>query len=128
MKTIIKQQIIIIVLFFLIVFQSCATYYKNSFPQALEKVSNKDRAVEILTTKGEKLKYRNIVVSNDEYYGITKKKTSTDTIPINISTIKEMKIKNSTVLNILEFIGKVMIAGIVLYVWVDSGFDFNYEN
>lgn len=128
MKTLIKQQIII-VLSFLILFQSCATYYKNSFPQALEKVSHKNKEVEIVTTKGEKLKYQNIIVYNsNSYYGITKTKTSIDTIPIHITTIKELKLKNRTVLNILEFIGIVALIGVALVVWVDSGFDFEYDD
>jgi hypothetical protein len=124
-----KSQIKCITIAVLLLFQSCATYYKNSFPQALEKVSNKDKAVEILTIKGEKMKYKKIIIyNNNSYYGITKNNLSNDTIPINITTIKELKLKNRTVLNILEYIGIAALLGVVLVVWVDSGFDFKYDD
>ena len=112
----------------LLLFQSCATNYTNSFSQALYIASNKHKAIEISTTKREKLKFQSVVVSDDSFYGIKKNSLPTDFVPINIASIKAVKLKDRTALNVLEWVGIYVLTLTLVVAWIASGFDWNFDD
>ncbi len=75
------------------------------------------------------MKYKNIIVYNSTSYNwITKSKVSNDTIPINIITIKELKLKNNRVINVLTMIIAVVLLGGMLVVGVINEFDNEFDD
>ena len=86
----------------LILFQSCITIYKSR-STSLEEAVKLGANTKIIYNNGKKEKYKNIVLLNQEYYGL-KRNGKTNQFPLNKGTISKIKTKDtalSTIANIV---------------------------
>ena len=62
-----RKLILFLVGFALLLTQSCTVYQKTSI--SLEQATNQGK-VQVVTTEGREIKFKNIVIENDMYYGV----------------------------------------------------------
>ncbi|MEM6717909.1 MAG: hypothetical protein AAF611_01205 [Bacteroidota bacterium] len=103
MKSVLKHSKIGAMIFIvMLLFQSCTIYMKA--PSTLEQAVESKRRAKVYLKSGAKVSYKRIIQQGDNYYGIIKK----DTLQINPSTIKLIRLKNRT----FSIIATVVVTGV----------------
>lgn len=89
MKVLYKNaQIISLLLSFLFLFQNCHVYHK--VPISLDEAVAADKRMKVISTDGEKYKFRKIEKKDSIYYGLTKIKDQKVKVPLKIEKIKSI--------------------------------------
>lgn len=86
----------------LILFQSCITIYKSQ-STSLEEAVKLAAKTKIIYNNGKKEKYKNIVLLNQEYYGV-KRNEKTNQFPLNKGTISKIKTKDRALSKIANIV------------------------
>lgn len=108
MKTQKKQfRCIALTLAILVFFQSCKVYHSDSV--TLEQASQEFKRAKVQTTSNEILKFRGVKVENSTYYGVKKVKGGLINIPLELNSIKSVKLENETMSTILTIALPVII-------------------
>ena len=86
-----------------------------------------DNAVRVITTSNEKLKYDRIIKENGSYYSVKKERTADVIAPIDALQIIEVKVKNDTASQLINFgsgvigIGIVLVGVLGIIIWSNGG-------
>lgn len=98
----------------MLLLQSCGVYYKNTI--SLDEAARQNGKVIILTVQGKKIKYKQIIQTDGQFYGTKLKGGKLTQIPINQDDISSVRLKNkkaSTWVTILS-VG-VPVAALVIW-------------
>lgn len=120
MKSLKKQfRSIALTLAMLVCFQSCKVYHSDAV--TLEQASQEFKRAKIQTNSNEILKFRAIKAENDKFYGVKKIKGELINIPLEVNSIKSVKLENTTmstvwtiVLPVAIVLGALVIIGSTL--------------
>ena len=123
----IKQHLkqVALILSMLILFQGCTIY--KSTPVSIDEASRMDNPVSLITTSNDKLKYDRIIKENGSYYSVKKERTADVIAPIDALQIKEVKVKNDTASQLINFgsgvigIGIVLVGVLGIIIWSNGG-------
>ena len=114
MKTIkIHLKVIAFFVTALILLQSCTVY--KSAGVTIEEASKTQNKVKVYTTDNQTLKFKRIDFIDGKYYGVSKKTSKFEDIPLDKNNINSIKVKNKTVSAILNVGTPVVIVGLTLY-------------
>lgn len=86
-----KSKLVSVSLIFVLLLQSCATYYKS--PVSIEEAVTTNNKVLVFTNNDTKLKLKKIELIDGKYYGISEDEDRKITrIPLNESDIKAIRV------------------------------------
>ncbi len=123
MKTNSQTKMLTLILSILILFQGC-TVYKSANVSLDESVKKEDKT-KIVTTTGERLKFKRIAFENGTYYGIKKSSGELVKFPLKNDEIKNIRLKDnamSTISTILLPVGALVILVLV----VEDAMDWDF--
>ena len=117
---IIKAHLKVVALFFsvLILFQGCTVYKEANV--TLEEAVRADTKVRIKTNDNQTLKFKNVRVENEIYYGFMYKKSKWVKTAINEDSIAIVQVKDKTLSTVLSIAIPLVIIGGILVVAVDA--------
>ena len=119
MKTIKKQiKSLTFIFSMLILFQSCTAY--KAMPISLEKASNIESKVKVVTKTNQPLKFKRIAFENGNYFGLKKQKGVITKVPLNEKWIKEIKEKDKTKSAILTIVFPIVFIAAAAFIFRDA--------
>ena len=98
----------------LIFLQSCRVYHAKPVP--IDDAVLSKKRVKIYMTDGKKLKFKKIVQDSNQFFGLNKIKGNMEKTPLNIDTIKRIRLHNRPLSIILGIASTLGVAGIVSFV------------
>lgn len=121
MKTNSQIKMRTIMLSLLILSQSCTVY--KSANVSLDQAVNKEVKTKIVTTTGQRLKFKRIAIENGNYFGIKKSNGDLMKIPLKNDEIKNIHLKDNTMSTILTIalpVGFIIITAVLIEDSLDS--------
>lgn len=111
MKTIKKQiELVVSILIALIFCQGCAIYHNGAV--SLGEAMNSDKPIKIQTKDGRNFLFKEIILEEDNYYGLKKSRRKFDSIQLITEDIKTIKLKNKTMSTVINIGVPIVVIGI----------------
>ena len=103
----------------LLLFQSCRVYHKAEV--SIDKAVSEEKRVRLITKDGQKLKFKRIIKTDNQYYGIKSLKPDAVKTSIDPSNIRSLRLHNQTLSIVFGIlIGSVVTTAVITFIALAS--------